>query len=67
MKDKTEFAKNVENILKLNKCRLTILHRGARAARLSRKTVKCFARIATAERAMFNCVLPITFQYLFAD
>ena len=54
MKGKREFARNAENILKLKKCKLTILRRGVKAARLSQRTVKCSAQIATAARATYK-------------
>lgn len=48
------FARSVASTLILRKCKPTTLPHGARAAKLSRKTAKCFVRIATAARATYK-------------
>ena len=46
-----EFVLSVKNILIFPKWKVTISHLGTKEEKLSKKTVKCFVKIATEEKA----------------
>ena len=54
MNDKKAFVRSVESILKLRKCKLTILPRGAREERQMQRIVKCFAQTAIDVKAIYK-------------